>query len=250
MHVLTSLFVACVGLWQPLDNLADCVQSVAVGVHRSNSRNVCLDSVGQCVHTSVSNKLNRHAVSELRVNNCDVRGNLEVSDWVLNALLVIGNDGECGYLSCGTGSRRNCAEVSLGAELRKTKDLAHVLKSGLWVLVLDPHSFSCVDWGAAADSNDPVWLELGHLSSTAHNGLDGRIGLDALNVRNLKTCGLEVILDVIKEAAATHGAAARNDNCPLTLEVLNLVTSALAKIQIAWICKTSHKPLLNYVPLP
>ena len=131
--------------------------------------------------------------------------------------------------------------MSLGAELRKTKDLAHVLKSGLWVLVLNPHSLSCIDWGAAADSNDPVWLELAHLSSTAHNSLDGRIGLDTLNVSNLKTCGLEVILDVIKEAATTHGAAAGNDNCPLTLEVLNLVTSALAKIQIAWICKTSHK---------
>ncbi len=34
---------------------------VAVGVHGSNSK--CALGVGQCAHTSVSNKLNRHAVS-------------------------------------------------------------------------------------------------------------------------------------------------------------------------------------------
>ena len=39
---------------------------------------------------------------------------------------------------------------------------------------------SGVDGRAAAHSNDPVGLEFQHGLGTAHDGLDGRIGLDAL----------------------------------------------------------------------
>ena len=146
MHVLTCLFVALVGLWKPLDNLANCVQSVCIGKHGSCSGDVGLNGVGQCVHTGMSNELHRHAIGELRVNDGNVRGNLEVSDWVLNALLIVGNNREGRDLGCGAGSRGNCAEVSLGAELGKAKDLAHILKGCLRILILDPHCLRGVDW--------------------------------------------------------------------------------------------------------
>ena len=55
MHVLASLMIASIGLGQPLDDLADGVQGVGVGVHGAGSGDIGLDGMGQSVHTGVSN---------------------------------------------------------------------------------------------------------------------------------------------------------------------------------------------------
>ena len=80
----------------------------------------------------------------------------------------------------------------------------------------------------------------------ALHGLDGRVGLDALEDLNLEASLLEVGLDVLQEAAATHGAAAGDDHGAGALEVLDLVASALTKVQVARVGETSH----NTPPIP
>mgnify|MGYP007116385982 CR=1 FL=1 len=135
--------------------------------------------MSQGVHTGVCAQLSRHGVGKLRVNNCHVRSNLEVGDREPNALSIIGDDRECGYLSSGAGGGGNGAEVSLGAELRQAKDLAHILKRSVGILVLNPHGLSSVDRGATTNSNDPVRLELRHDGCALHDCLYRRIGLNA-----------------------------------------------------------------------
>ncbi len=90
--------------------------------------------------------------------------------------------------------------------------------------------------------NNPVWLEpFPHLSCAAHNGLN-EDRPDA-PTSNLKTpVDLRSFLDVIRKPPRRMEPAGKRD-CPLPLRS-NLVTSTLAKIQIA-ISKTSHKTFLT-----
>lgn len=73
VHVLTGLMVASIGLGQPLDDLADAVQSVGVGEHRGAGGNVGLHAVGQSIHAGVSAQLGGHGVGELGVDDGDIR---------------------------------------------------------------------------------------------------------------------------------------------------------------------------------
>ena len=246
VHVLAGFLVALVGLGQPLDNLTDGVQRVGLGVHGGGGGDVGLDGVGQGVHAGVRAELGGHGVGELGVHDGDVRRDLEVGDRELDALGVVRDDREGRDLGGGAGGGGDGAEVGLGAQLGQAKDLAHVLEGGLGVLVLDPHGLGRVDGRAAADGDDPVGLELGHDRGAVHDGLDGRVGLDALDELDLEASLLEVRLDVLQEAAATHGAAAGDDHGLGALEVLDLVASALAKVQVTRIGETSH----NTPPIP
>ena len=241
--------VASIGLGQPLDDLADAVQGVGIGEHRSAGGNVGLHAVGQSVHASVSAKLSRHGVGELGVDDGDIRGDVEVGQRVLDALGVVGDDGEGGNLGSGTGGRGDGAEVSLLTQLGEAERLDDVIEGLLGILVEDPHGLSGIDGRAAADGDNPVRLELAHGLGALHDRLDGRIGLDALEQLDLEAAFLKVGLNVLQEPAAAHRAAARNDDGLLALEVLHLVASALTKVQIARIGKTSHTVPPKQAPL-
>ncbi len=245
VHVLAGVLVAGVGDGQPLVNLADAVQGVGVGEHGRRGGDVGLQAVGQRVHAGVRAQLGGHAVGELGVNNGHVGRDLEVSDGVLDALVVVRDDGERGDLRRGAGGGADGAEVGLLAQLRDAEDLAHVLEGALRVLVLDPHGLGRVDGRAAADGNNPVRAEGLHGRGALHDGLHGRIGLDALEQLDLHAGSLEVGLDVLQEAAAAHAAAAGDDHGLVALEVLDLVAGTLAKVQITRIGETTHNTLLT-----
>ena len=231
VHVLAGVLVAGVGDGQPLVNLADAVQGV--------------EAVGQRVHAGVRAELGGHAVGELGVNNGHVGRDLEVSDGVLDALVVVRDDGERGDLRRGAGGGADGAEVGLLAQLRDAEDLAHVLEGALRVLVLDPHGLGRVDGRAAADGNNPVRAEGLHGGRALHDGLNGGVGLDALEQLDLHAGSLKVGLDVLQEAAAAHAAAAGDDHGLVALEVLDLVAGTLAKVQITRIGETTHNTLLT-----
>ena len=57
------------------------VGEIAVG-----GGNIRLDRMGHSIHTGVRNQLLRHGLGKVRVNDGDIRGDLEVSDRVLDAL--------------------------------------------------------------------------------------------------------------------------------------------------------------------
>ena len=203
--------------------------------------------MGHGVHTGVGNQLLGHGLSQIGVNDGHVRGDLEVCDGVLNTLLVVGDDGEGGHLGSSAGGGGNGAEVSLAAQRRNAEHLAHLLKGDLGVLVLDPHSLGRVDGRTAAHGDDPVGLKLQHSLSTAHNGLYGRIGFDALEQLHFHAGFLQVFHRTVQKAEALHGAAADTDHCLFAGEGLQRFQSALAMVQITGQSKTSHnvKPPKN-----
>ena len=65
------------------------------------------------------------------------------------------------------------------AQLRQGEHLAHIFKRRLGIFVLDPHGLGRIDGRAAAHGNDPIRLEADHGLRAAHDGLDGRIRLNA-----------------------------------------------------------------------
>ena len=205
--------------------------------------------MGQSIHAGVSAQLGGHGVGELGVDDGDIRGDVEVGQRVLDALGVVGNDGEGSDLGSGAGGRGDGAEMSLLTQLGEAERLDDVIEGLLGILVEDPHGLSSIDGRAAADSNDPVGLEVPHSGCALHDGLDGGIGLDALEKLNLHAGLFEVGLNILQEPAAAHRAAARNDDGLLALEVLHLVASSLTKVQIARIGKTSHAVPPTQAPL-
>ena len=152
----------------------DSMQGQRVGKVAVGSGNVSLDGVGHGVHTGVSHQLFRHGVGQLGVDDGDIGGDFKVGDRILDALLIIGNDGEGSHLGSSAGGGGDGAEVCLAAQRRDAKDLAHILKGD------DPHGLGGIDGGTAADGNDPVRLEFLHCSRALHDGLNGRVRLDTL----------------------------------------------------------------------
>ena len=199
------------------------MQSVSVGEHGSTSGNVSLHAVGQSVHAGVSAQLGGHGVGELGVNDGDIRGDVEVGQRVLDALGVVGDDGEGSDLGSGTGGGGNGAEVSLLTQLGEAERLDDVIEGLLGILIEDPHGLSGIDGRAAADGDNPVGLELAHGLGALHDRLDGRIGLDALEQFDLEAALFEVGLNVLQEPAATHRAAAKRPIlCLLNKPLLDL----------------------------
>ena len=156
------------------------MQGQRIGKVAVGSGNISLDGVGHGVHTGVGHQLLGHGVGQLGVDDGDIGGDLKVSDRILDALLIIGNDGEGSHLGSSAGGGGDGAEVCLAAQRRDAKDLAHILKGDVRILVLDPHGLGGVDGGTAADGNDPVRLEFLHCSRALHDGLNGRVRLDTL----------------------------------------------------------------------
>ena len=243
VHVVTGGHIAVIGRDKVLHDHLDCVDGERVGEIAVCGGNIRFNRMGHSIHTGVRNELLRHRLGKVRVNDGDIRGNLEVGDRVLDALLIIGDDGERGHFRCGAGSRGNGAEVCLLAKLRQAEDLAHILKRNVRVFIFDPHSFCGIDRRAAAHRDDPIRLELDHLLRTLHNGLNRRVRLNAFNQLDLHAGFLQIADCTVQKAETLHGAAAYTNNSLLAFKMLQFFQSTLAMIQIAGKCKSCHKSI-------
>ena len=247
VHGVALRHITVVAVHQITLDHADGEDGQRIGVVAVCGGNVSLHGMGHGVHTGVGDQLLGHGLSQIGVHDGHVRGDLEVRDGVLDALLVVGDDGEGGHLGSSAGGGGNGAEVCLAAQRRDAEHLAHLLKGDLGVLVLDPHGLGCIDGRAAAHGDDPVGLKLQHGLGTAHDGLHGRIGFDALEQFHFHAGFLQVLHGTVQEAETLHGAAADTDHCLFASEGLQRFQSALAMVQITGQSKTSHNiNLQNY----
>ena len=247
VHGVTLGHVAVVGSHQVVLDHLDGVQSQRIGVVAVGGGDVGLHSVGHGVHTGVGNQLLGHGLSQIGIHDGHIGGDLKVGDGVLDALGVVGDDGEGSHLGSSAGGGGDGAEVGLLTQLGQAEDLAHILEGDLGVLILDPHGLGSVDGGAAAHGDDPVGLELQHGLRAPHNGLHRGIGLNALKQLDFHAGFLQVSSRTIQEAVALHGAAAHADHCPLAIESLQRLQSALSVIQISGQSKTCHMYFLLFL---
>ena len=107
-------------------------------------RNISLNSMCKSIHTCMSNKLFRHCLCKLRINDSNVRCDLKVSDRVFDSLIIICDDRECCNLCCCSRSRGNCTEMSFCSKCRKSENLTHIFECTLRIFVFDPHSLCSI----------------------------------------------------------------------------------------------------------
>ena len=104
MHSSTLFHVAVIGINKVCLDHADSMNSKRIGVIAVGGGNIGFNSMGHSIHTGMSNELLGHGFCEIGVYDSDIGSDLKISDGVLDALLVISDDGESGNFGCSTGS--------------------------------------------------------------------------------------------------------------------------------------------------
>ena len=233
VHLLSGIHIASVGSRKVFQYHLDGLQCQRIGERTMQGGNVCLDGVSQRIHTCVSHLFCRKVGNQIGINDCHIRGDIEVSQRIFHTGLIVGDYGECSYLCCRAGSGRDGCKFCFLTQLREIKRNAQILEGGIRVLVECPHSLCCVDRGTATHGYDPVRLELSHHSCALHNSLNGRIRLNNLNQLYFHTCFLQVCNCAIQEALFLHGTAANNEDSLLALQVLQLFKTSFSVINIS-----------------
>lgn len=180
VHLLAACHVAVVGFKKILVHDLDRLDGQRIGEHSVKRGHISLDGVGQRVHTGVRGQVGRHGLCQRRVNDGHVGGDVEICQRVLDALGVVGDNGERGHLGGCAGCGRDRQEFGLLSQLREVKRSDEILEGGVRVLVERPHGLRRVDGGTAAHGNNPVGLVLSHHLGALHHRLNGRIRLHIL----------------------------------------------------------------------
>ena len=217
VHACTSFHISIIACYQIAADHLDCVQSKRIGVIAVQSRNISFDCMGHSVHTGVSSQFLWHGFSQSRVNDCNVWSDIEVSQRIFNAFLVVGDNRESGYFSSGTRSGWDSAESSFFAKFWEVKWDAELFKGGVWIFIECPHCFCSIDWRTTADGYDPVRLEFTHHCSTFHNGVNRWVWFNAFKQSNFHACFFQIITYFVQEAKTFHAAAADNNNGTFSL---------------------------------
>ena len=129
-------------------------QGVGTGLFRGGMTDVCLDGVGQCVHTGGGGKMGREAAGHLRVQHGCPGDQGKIADGEFVIIDVVGDDGCQRDLAAGSGSGGDCDEVGDGAD-----DLQDPLHSGNGQSGAgDPGTdgFGAVDGRAAAEADQSL----------------------------------------------------------------------------------------------
>ena len=89
MHGITCSHILVVGLYKVVLDELDSMDCQRIGVVAVCGRNIRLDGMCHRIHTCMSDELLRHGLCKLRIDDRNIRCDLEVSDRVLGALLII-----------------------------------------------------------------------------------------------------------------------------------------------------------------
>ena len=166
MHFCSCSHAAVKGFLQFLVNHLNGVQSNCIGIITVQSGNICFNCMRHGIHTSMCNQLLRHGFCQCTINNGNIRRNVEVCQRILDTLVIVGDNRECGYFGCRTGCRRNCTELCLCPQCREIKRCAKVFKLGIRIFIECPHCLCSIDRRTAAHGNNPIRLKFPHLFCT------------------------------------------------------------------------------------
>ena len=168
---------------QVLENHLQSANGKTVCIIGRHNRSVSFECVGNSVDTGSRGKAFRCAHHHVSINDCHVRQKLIVSKRPFHAGVCIGDDCKRGNFRTGTCGSRNGDEVSPFAHFRESIDSladihevhSHIGEIHIGMLIHDPHDFRRVHCGTAADGDDGIRLELGHLVSTLSRALERRV---------------------------------------------------------------------------
>ena len=203
----------------------------AVGVVGRHNRSVSFERVGNGVDTGSGSQAFRCGHHHIRVDDCHVRQKLIVGKRPFHAGVRIGNNRERGHFGAGARGGRNRDEVSFFAHLREGIDSladvhevhSHVGEVHVGVLIHHPHDFRRVHSGTAADGDDGIRLELGHLVSTLSRALERRVGGNFIEAGVLNAHFVELLFNRLGVAVIVKERVGNNKRLFLAHDGFQLV---------------------------
>lgn len=151
---------------------------------------VCLDGVGEHVHSRVGSDACGNALDHLNVKDRFLREELLVDNGVLYVLFGVGDDREGGYLAtraAGGGDGYEVGEIV-----------------GLDLVCELTDAFAEVDCRAAADGDDAGSLFLKKRGNarahSLHRGVGGNVGIYSIS----DLCSIKVLGDLLDKTAGYH----------------------------------------------
>ena len=104
MHVISLFHIPVIRSYQiTLDHL-DCMQGKRICEITVRCRYICLDCMCHRIHSGMCYQFLWHCLCKFRINDCNIRCDLKVSDRIFDTFLIIGDDGKCSYLCCSSRS--------------------------------------------------------------------------------------------------------------------------------------------------
>jgi len=203
-HLLTRLYVGqtvviCAG--EVFEYHLERLNGKPVGIIGSHYRCISLKRVRDRIYAGGGGESARRGHVEIGIDYRHVGKQLVVCKWVLNAGVLIGDNGKGSDLRACAGRRGNCDEISLLAHLGEGvnaladihKAHCHVGKINLRMLVHDPHDLCGVHCGAAAERDYNVGGKGGHLRRAFFGAGKRRVGsnIEKFGMRDAK--GFELV---------------------------------------------------------
>ena len=245
MHLVASCRVAMVRLHDAVKNIGHRLLRQRIGEAIGKFGNIRLCGVGQRVHAGVGCQSLRHSKRNIEIQDCQIRRQIEIRQWILDAGGVIGDDRERRHLRRRAGRGRDGHKDRLLTQRRQRERLLDIIKSQRRIFIENPHSLRCIDRRTATDSHDHIRLKLLHQLRALLHFLDGRIRRNAVHDIGLKPCIMEHLLRLRQEPAAPHRAPAGADESLLAaLQRRQLRNGPMTTIQISWQCETDHNQFL------
>ena len=221
-----------VGNRQPGEQVLECLERKAVGVVRCHDGGDGLERVGHRVDAGGGGQALGGGHVVIHIHDRHIGHELIVGKRVLDAGLLVGDDGEGGCLTACTGGGGNADHIGLLAHLRELVDAladireahGHIGKVGLGVLVEDPHDLGRVHGGAAAERDDDIGLEGLHALGALSRAGEGRV------VRYVEEAGMldAQLLELLEDGVSRAGLVqvrAGNDEGALFAHLAQLVES-------------------------
>ncbi|MPN28468.1 hypothetical protein SDC9_175910 [bioreactor metagenome] len=89
-------------------------------------------------------------------------------------------------------------------EGRNAEHPAHLFKCNFRIFVFYPHCLGRINRRTSAHRDDPVWLKLKHGIRAAHNGFNGRVGLNAFENLDFHAGFFQISDGFIKKSELLH----------------------------------------------
>ena len=222
-HFLTGnrvMLAVVIGAGQIFKDHLESAQCQTVGIVGGHDGGIGFQRVRNGVNAGGAGQPLGGGHVEVGVDDGHVGHQLIVGQRVLDAGVLIGDDGEGGHLTAGTGRGGNGDEIGLFAHLREgvgaLADIheahGHIHKVDLGVFIHHPHDLTGVHGRAAAQRNDAVGLEGRHLRGALLGAGQRRVGLNVIERGVLNAHGVQLIRNGLGIAVVVQEAVRHQKN--------------------------------------
>ena len=89
MHLLSCNHITFVRSWQIIKNHLNCLQCKWICERSVQCGYICFNCMCKSIHTCICNLFNRESCNKVRINDCNIWCDVEVSQWIFHTSLIV-----------------------------------------------------------------------------------------------------------------------------------------------------------------